>query len=172
MKLCIAVVSILAIFMVSNTQSRLLAGRSRIIAGRSVERMHIPYQVSLRHSMHNTHICSGVIIAPDWILTSARCVGSFDGSDLLAVYGARRLTGPYHVKEIDMVLVHPKYNTNNFENDIAMLLTKSKIDYKINIIDEISLATEPTVDGESVTVSGWGLKDVIFLKHLINSECY
>lgn len=160
MKLCIAIV-FLAIFVVSSTQSRFSAGRSRIISGRSVEKMHIPYQVSLRHSMYNTHMCSGVIIAPDWILTSARSVSSFDGGDLLAIYGARRLSGPYYLKQIDKVIVHPKYNTSNFENDIAMLLTKSKIDYKTNIIDEISLATEPTVDGASVIVSGWGLKNVI-----------
>ena len=36
------------------------------------------YVVSLRHPRFNTHICSGTLIAPSWILTLASCVDSVE----------------------------------------------------------------------------------------------
>lgn len=152
MKLCVAVV-FWAVYTVAG---------SRINGGISTGKTNIPYQVTLRYGKNNVHICSGVIVAPDWILTTARCVNSFDGDDLRAIYGTRRLSGTYDAKEIDMVLVHPQHNTTTYENDIAMLLTKSKIEYVTNVVGEVQLATEPVVDGQAVTASTWGLKKVIF----------
>lgn len=163
MKFCIVVV-LLVTAVVNIAQ----AGTATNVEERIVQKKHIPYQVSLR--MQNVHICSGVIIAPKWILSSARCVKSFSGSDLRVIYGARKRDGSYHSKEIDLVIANPQYDSANYENDIAMLSTKSKMEYEKNIVEEISLEAGPTINGQ-VMISGWGVQKVfLFDKYIITFE--
>lgn len=122
---------------------------------------HVPYQVSLRHSVRSAHVCSGVILSPDWILTTARCVYSFHGSGITAAYGSQSQSyineifgQTYTSNDIDMVVIHPKFNKKTFQNDVAMLLTKSKIQFQPNVVSSILLPSKPVREGDSVSVYG------------------
>lgn len=118
--------------------------------------------------------CSGVILTEDWILTSARCVADFRIEDLEVAYGIRNPQRPESHNGIIIKIIHPDFNRNMFVNDIAMLLTKKKIEFVPNVIDWIRLPIEAPKDGEAVTVSSWVWRKVspsrdlkIFPKKLI-----
>lgn len=149
----IIIVAFLIAFAVSHTQSR-------IIRKRSVDAVQVPSYVFLRHQLFELHFCSGVIISPFWILTSARCVHTFNATDLKAVYGSNLLSDANETNDIDMIVVHPKFNTKNFENDIALLLIEFRIEFQRNIVNSIPLATESTFDGQEVTAASWTLENV------------
>lgn len=121
------------------------------------ENSHNPYQISLRHKSHDPYaiklmfsFCSGAILTNEWVLTTARCVSNFDIRELEITYGtgdSKKSNG------IEMKIVHPKFDRDNFVNDIAMLLTKEKIIFVPNVIAPIDLPSNAATDGEPVTIS-------------------
>lgn len=137
------------------------------IAKTNTRSTQIPYQISLRHKIHNIHLCSGVIVSPFLIISSARCVHTFNDAELKLCYGSRRSN---QTRDINKIIVHPEFNADNFENDIALLLTESKIEFQTNVASSISLATKVPVHGESVTASGWALKKVKLNGKVINTN--
>lgn len=79
-----------------------------------------------------THLCSGVILNPDFILTSASCVSTYKNefkkvgvglnnkkNDLIAIYDEGRIP-------IKSTILHPEFDPVTLVNDIALVqLTKS-----------------------------------------------
>ncbi|XP_015782661.1 trypsin-like [Tetranychus urticae] len=113
------------------TQLKSLAGR--VVGGREAEDGEFPWQVSLqlKHRFFGyRHFCGGTIIGNRWIVTAAHCANHIDNNNTIAVLGAIDLTPfQYHVKAaINSTFVHPNYNQNTIENDIALLKTSEKID--------------------------------------------
>lgn len=130
----------------------------RIIGGKDVS--NIPYQVSLRHSLYDSHFCSGVILSNEWILTTARCIGNYDAPDIEVFYGSRRLSELNQVAEVDTIFVHQDFNAETLENDIALILLEKPLELKAKSVESIALPTRVAIDGEVVTVTGWGMKEV------------
>lgn len=122
------------------------------------------YHVSIRHSFQNTHFCSGAILTEKFILTTAKCVHKYSANDLNAIYGYRyKRTGKiaYLSTRIDEIIIHPEFNADNLENDIAMLLTNSKMKM---FPGPISVTTMNTIQIQSkplaLITSGWRLPSV------------
>lgn len=47
-----------------------------IVGGEEVQDGQVPFMVSLQ--ANNKHYCGGVIISPEWILTSGYCANKYD----------------------------------------------------------------------------------------------
>lgn len=112
------------------------------------------YHVSIRHSFQNTHFCSGAIITPKFILTTARCVHNhkYAANDLNVIYGYRYKKKDkiaYLSTHIDKIIIHCEFNADNLENDIAMLLTSSKMKMFPGIVEAISVTTATTMQMQS-----------------------
>lgn len=122
----------------------------------------IIYQVSLLYSQKKKqiHFCSGIIVSEYWILTTARCVHNFADKIIIAAYGSRFIDGPFKFSSIERVSTHPKFNSADFLNDIAMLLTKTKIEFQKNLIAAIQLPSGTYAESEAFAISGWGIKCV------------
>lgn len=126
------------------------------------------YQVSLRskQSSNNTHICTGSILANNWILTSARCVSGYQPHEIAAKYGGNQnISASGLSANIAEIIIHPKYSSQFMENDIAMLRTKSNLIFnqkrtKKRFASPINLPKMPTIHDEFSIVSGWGVKNV------------
>ena len=52
--------------------------RSRIHGGEDATEGEFPYIISIRRIEGFRHICAGVLIDPEWVLTSAFCVAEYN----------------------------------------------------------------------------------------------
>lgn len=68
--------------------------------------------------------CSGVLIAPDVVLTAAHAVDGFDTWEVTAPYAKG---GPFKARS-KTVKFHPNHRVGTFENDLAVLILDAKID--------------------------------------------
>ncbi|XP_061441385.1 complement factor I-like isoform X2 [Rhineura floridana] len=142
--------------------------RKRILGGNTAGKDEFPWQVAIRGERGSVN-CGGVYIGGCWILTAAHCVTES------RVHIYKIWTGMLDSIAMDTaietfslvkVIVHEKYNSQTYENDIALLEMKPK-----------DKATSPTCSppdsvpvcipwsqymfrgSHQCKVSGWGLTE-------------
>lgn len=81
-----------------------------------------------------THLCSGVILNPEFVLTSASCINIYKNefekvgvglntkNDLIAIYDEGRIP-------IRNTIAHPKFDPNTLDNDIALVQLNRTISF-------------------------------------------
>ncbi|MEE4177371.1 MAG: trypsin-like serine protease [Bacteroides sp.] len=143
--------------------------QDRIVGGDPVEIRDYPWQVSLQLQPQygGDHFCGGTIINGEWILTAAHCL-VWDDVDFQPGFmrvragftGLSSNEGSYY-NVVEFVL-HPDYNDDTHQNDIALVRLSSPIDLTnpltkaVKIVTQSDAAaglTDPDVIG---LVSGWG----------------
>ncbi|XP_042343078.1 transmembrane protease serine 13a [Plectropomus leopardus] len=133
---------------------------SRIIGGSIAKTGQWPWQLSLHY--RGSHVCGGVLITPDFVVTAAHCFQRSNPSTLLAsnwrVYGGvvslNNLPQPYLVKKI---ILHENYDTKTNDLDVAVLKLKSPVAFN----DKVQPACLPAFDqqfrpGYKCWTSGFG----------------
>ncbi|XP_028276322.1 transmembrane protease serine 13a [Parambassis ranga] len=136
---------------------------SRIIGGSMAKTGQWPWQLSLHFK--GSHVCGGVLISPDFVLTAAHCFPSGNKAALVPdnwkVYGGllslNNLPQPYLVKKI---LVNENYSSKTNDQDVALLVLKSPVVFN----DKVQPACLPTYDqrfahGTHCWTSGFGMTD-------------
>lgn len=102
---------------------------TRIVGGDPVEDpSKYPWMVSLNSNyaypdIYQGHFCGGTLIAPEWVLSAAHCVNEVF-TDFDVILGTKSLVadpGNYERISVERILIHPDYNVNNNNNDIALL---------------------------------------------------
>jgi len=121
---------------------------------------HVPYQVSLQRvsniSKVPEHFCGGVIIRPNWILTSAHCFDNDKSVDFTISYGGLHDKSAMTVAA-DRLILHPNYrqNASVSSDDLALIRTKNSLQLNNGgLAYPIKVATSEVTQGK-VTVSGW-----------------
>uniref|UniRef100_A0A3P9J2R2 Zgc:100868 n=1 Tax=Oryzias latipes TaxID=8090 RepID=A0A3P9J2R2_ORYLA len=143
-----------------HSQSKNVCGRAnlnnRVVGGQNAPPGFWPWQVSLQES--SGHFCGGSLINSQWVLTAAHCFPS--ASDVTVVLGLQSLEGsnPNNVsRTVTTVIVHPNYNSNTKDNDIALLQLSSPVTFN-NYITPVCLASTNSTfySGVNTWVTGWG----------------
>ncbi|XP_072516230.1 elastase-1-like [Salminus brasiliensis] len=137
--------------------------QTRVIGGAVSSANAWPWQVSLRVQSGTcyNHVCGGVLIKKQWVLTTAQCV---DGIQVaLAVLGEHDLTLQESGKEqfygVSAIYLHPSWNRDfTAGNDIALIRLTSEV-----ILNSyVQLAPLPPADqilagNVACFVTGWGV---------------
>ena len=131
----------------------------RIVGGVPTSITSVPWQVVLRV---NSTLCSGSIVASSWIVTAAHCLNGVDPSRISAYAGITNLSEQSGSSQlaVSSVLVHPEFNSQTFQNDIALVglaapIIPSASVQSITLPSTVDPATWPAV-GTPAQISGWG----------------
>ncbi|XP_034230353.1 trypsin-1-like isoform X2 [Thrips palmi] len=134
-----------------------------IVDGNTALQGQFPYQVSVRRLEWGSwrHRCGGSIVTADWVLTAASCV---EGAWFLRVAAGKsnlRITEDgEQVVKISKTVVHPdfkKLESRTWENDVAMLRTKTPFTFSDYVRPARLPLTEYTTEGGALIVTGWGV---------------
>ncbi|KAK4879308.1 hypothetical protein RN001_007454 [Aquatica leii] len=93
---------------------------------REIPIVRFPQAVAIVEKGTNLHVCSGVIISDQWILTAARCA-AFCNSNECSNYRIRAESS-YSNRDgklfnVTKILIHPLFNESTLEHDLALIQT-------------------------------------------------
>ncbi|XP_015781247.1 transmembrane protease serine 12 isoform X2 [Tetranychus urticae] len=134
--------------------------KDRIIGGRDTESNEFPWQVALKDRSQGV-FCGGAIIGKRWIITAAHCVVKLrDLNSIRGLVGSNYLEDS-SLQEIqfDKMVSHQSYRSDTFENDIALLHSKSDLPLypSTSSINSICLPREKDTNFNGKgTIAGWG----------------
>lgn len=143
----------------------------KIIGGKAAAPGAWPWMAALvmrNIEPYNGQFCGGSLISPDWVLTAAHCVFTYNAKGQMTnilnnnidiVLGTNDLEAPQNQYEripVDRIIPHPDYNQYTDDNDIALLkLSRPSVQSPLSCltpIDEPELAPP----GTEATLLGWG----------------
>lgn len=160
----------------------------RIVNGKEAADNLAPYQCSLQTS--SKHLCGCAIISRDFVLTAAHCIVRYefhwlyllkcvDSSDnLTSAFFSSSKTANLTSSEIDIVvgtnewktggthydvtetIVHDRYNSSDYLNDIALLRVRSPIEFNEKI-QPITYTAKEVPPGTKLQFTGWGFLMVL-----------
>ncbi|XP_003745785.1 transmembrane protease serine 9 [Galendromus occidentalis] len=103
-----------------------------ILGGITSSTDDFPWMVSLRRlrpgNKVSTHFCGGSIVSENAVVTAAHCVEEASDQNPIVVlfYDTQK---KMFVRKIKRIVIHPRYNTQTNDYDIAILETESKFDF-------------------------------------------
>ncbi|XP_066594933.1 transmembrane protease serine 9-like [Prorops nasuta] len=126
----------------------------RIVGGHDAPEGKYPYQVSLKYS--GRHRCGGSILNERYILTAAHCIQGIVKDSLSIAAGITELNKHGVEYKVDSFLVHPKYNSGRFLNDVGIIKVVEDIQFTDKIQPIKLLSKEPEKETYDVVLTGWG----------------
>ncbi len=126
----------------------------KIIGGRASDTGSWPWMVALSYNtlpQNNDTFCGATLIAKDWVLTAAHCVIDQTIDSISVVTPNQTNNESLSIKQI---IVHPQYNEEIFEHDLALIeLTKASQIVPITILSPHT--TQDASEKEAIAL-GWG----------------
>ncbi len=143
---------------------------SRVLNGRVAKEGAWPWQVALlkkgQKPGYVSQFCGGSMIQNKWVLTAAHCVvdsrkdGNFvvDKKQILVMVGSNTISDAGDFVSVAQIIVHPSYNPNGFDSDIALieLTRKPNKPFKTISIPNAEYANILDRPGIETIVTGWG----------------
>lgn len=146
------------------SESKSFEIQKRIAGGNDAQAGEFPYVVALYfEDSILLPACTGSIIDHQTILTSARCVmdRAFKPNKVYASVGTLAHKDDATVVQFDKISIHPEFDEESSENDLAILRTIGKMKFS-NDLQKVALPTSdlPKEKNSNVVTSGWGLMQV------------
>ncbi|EDW28005.1 GL27273 [Drosophila persimilis] len=128
----------------------------RVTGGTAATAGSWPWIVTLQN-VYGYHICGGVIIDKDWILTAASCVAGLRPRNVIVVTGTTDWWDLYAIYYIvDSIHVHCNFDQPLYHNDVALLHMADSIEFNENTTSITLADIDELQEGEKLTFAGWG----------------
>ncbi|KAI4485344.1 hypothetical protein M0804_006849 [Polistes exclamans] len=124
----------------------------------------IPWQAMILSNKQRSILCSGVILAPDIVVTTAYCVNGITPEEISVKSGEWKLGYeleheeplPFEITNVSSIAIHPNYILGSSVNDMAVLYLKHAIAYNrhVNPLCLPNLITTQPLN--KCIVTGWG----------------
>ncbi|XP_024251443.1 complement factor D [Oncorhynchus tshawytscha] len=150
MAICSVVLHVVILLIALNGTDGRKVPKVGIVGGREAARNSRPYMASLQS--RGQHICGGVLVREDFVLTAAHCDGRYK-----VVLGAHDLSEDENSQQVlDVVrsIPHPRYG-DNLENDIMLLKLRGRATLN-TAVQLIPLMNGSMAEGSMCTTAGWG----------------
>ncbi|CAD7093306.1 unnamed protein product [Hermetia illucens] len=138
---------------------------TRIVGGKTAPFGRWPWQVSVRRTsffgFSSTHRCGGALINEEWIVTAGHCVDDLLISQIRIRVGEYDFSHvqeqlPYIERAVAAKVVHPQYNYNSYEYDLAVVKLEKPLEFADHVSPICLPATDDLLIGQNATVTGWG----------------
>ncbi|XP_048196316.1 anionic trypsin-2-like isoform X2 [Perognathus longimembris pacificus] len=123
----------------------------KIVGGYTCAPNSVPYQVSLDSGYH---FCGGSLINDQWVVSAAHCYKSRI-QVRLGEHNIRVQEGTEQVVTATKAIRHPRYNSNNLDNDIMLIKLSSPVSLNSQVAP-VALPTSCAPAGTQCLISGWG----------------
>jgi len=127
-----------------------------IVGGEDADAGEFPHMLQLQNS--GSHYCGASIINENYALTAAHCVQGSQSSYKL-VAGQLKLDtaeDSEQVTEIEKIIIHPKYGSDGYDYDVAVLKVKTPFQFNDNVQPIELFPTTDLPTGSKAQTSGWG----------------
>ena len=125
------------------------ASMTRIVGGETVGTSAWGWAVSIY--VGSDFQCGASILSSTWILSAAHCFPGVIASDITVFAGSNTL-GLGQTRRVSGLTVHPLYNDDTFENDIALLQLSSPLNMSDPNVKPICL---PSISAAVLAAGEW-----------------
>jgi len=140
--------------MTSAEVNRLL--NARIVGGTTATASDNPFQVALLNrsvaNNYDAQFCGGSLVKANVVVTAGHCVYGKTASQIQVLTGTRSLSSGGTRRNVTSIAIHPSYNDNTLDYDVAVLTLSSSA----TGIPLASLASSDPAAGTNLLVTGWG----------------
>ncbi len=128
----------------------------RIVGGSIAGAKDNPFQVALLTKRvsdnFDAQFCGGTLIRPNVVVTAAHCSDFTTADKVQVLTGTRNLDGTGVRRDVKRISIHPNWNANTFDSDVAVWVLTSSA----NGIPLATLAKSSGPIGGNLLVTGWG----------------
>jgi secreted trypsin-like serine protease len=128
-------------------------GKTQIIGGSDAWPGKWPWMI---YVLSPTAACGGSLISDQWVLTAAHCGLSTETKCVFGSFNRSKIEETNVVMNVIQVIVHPNYNDNTLEDDLALL----KLEFPVQKSSHINTICLPSADhdlrNKQLFVAGWG----------------